>query len=197
MSLILSSYRPGFLFPFLSHSILIFFCTTTGCHWWRKVPRNFQHVVWHHFEETGIDVQHKGHSFTVYRFVFSVSKVHMHSLKQAVVFFDALVAPTYRSSVATGDTKFLHNLQTYLLSRDHSNLKSEFQDGNGKVWLSYSLQSLFLFWWFGESMHVNLSPDVAENRRLNWTATCSGSGSRWACISHCRGLLPCYKIWLI
>ncbi|KAK7312175.1 hypothetical protein VNO77_35847 [Canavalia gladiata] len=25
-----------------------------------------------------------------------------------------------------------HNLRTYLLSRDHLNLKSEFQDGNGK-----------------------------------------------------------------
>jgi isoleucyl-tRNA synthetase len=30
---------------------------------------------------------------------------------------------------------FAQNLQTYLLSRDHSNLKSEFQDGNGKVCL--------------------------------------------------------------
>ncbi|XP_027356621.1 isoleucine--tRNA ligase, cytoplasmic-like [Abrus precatorius] len=35
-------------------------------------------------------------------------------------------------SLYTGEAKFAHNLQTYLLSRDHSNLKSEFQDGNGK-----------------------------------------------------------------
>lgn len=39
------------------------------------------------------------------------------------------------------------NLQTYLLSRYHSNLKSEFQNRNEKVWLGYSLLSLFLFWW--------------------------------------------------
>jgi hypothetical protein len=66
---------------------------------------------------------------------------YMHSSKQA--FFDALSisylwslgASTYCSSVATGDSKFAQNLQTYLLSRDHSNLKSEFQDGNGKVCL--------------------------------------------------------------
>ncbi|XP_058750906.1 isoleucine--tRNA ligase, cytoplasmic-like [Vicia villosa] len=35
-------------------------------------------------------------------------------------------------SLFSGNSKFAHNLQTYLLSRDHSNLKSEFQDGNGK-----------------------------------------------------------------
>lgn len=35
-------------------------------------------------------------------------------------------------SLFSGDSKFAHNLQTYLLSRDHSNLKSEFQEGNGK-----------------------------------------------------------------
>ncbi|KAF7827268.1 isoleucine--tRNA ligase, cytoplasmic [Senna tora] len=32
----------------------------------------------------------------------------------------------------SGEAKFGHNLQTYLLSRDHSNLKSEFQERNGK-----------------------------------------------------------------
>ncbi|KAI4305042.1 hypothetical protein L6164_028432 [Bauhinia variegata] len=36
-------------------------------------------------------------------------------------------------SLFAGDKKFAHNLQTYLLSRDHLNLKSEFQDGNGKI----------------------------------------------------------------
>ncbi|KAL9296210.1 hypothetical protein ACSQ67_022106 [Phaseolus vulgaris] len=35
-------------------------------------------------------------------------------------------------TVITGDAKSAHNLQTYLLSRDHSKLKSEFQDGNRK-----------------------------------------------------------------
>lgn len=33
----------------------------------------------------------------------------------------------------SGNTKFLQGLQIYLLSRDHSNLKSEFQLGNGKI----------------------------------------------------------------
>lgn len=32
-----------------------------------------------------------------------------------------------------GNTKLADGLQTYLLSRDHANLKSEFQHGNGKV----------------------------------------------------------------
>lgn len=53
------------------------------------------------------------------------------------------VLPTYCSSMASGEEKFTDNLQTYLLSRDHSNLKSEFQSGNGKVWLNYNLLSLF------------------------------------------------------
>ncbi|KAL5543283.1 hypothetical protein UlMin_010993 [Ulmus minor] len=33
----------------------------------------------------------------------------------------------------SGNTKFADGLKTYLLSRDHSNLKSEFQRGNGKI----------------------------------------------------------------
>ncbi|KAI4335392.1 hypothetical protein L6164_014038 [Bauhinia variegata] len=36
-------------------------------------------------------------------------------------------------SVFAGDKKFAHNLQTYLLSKDHLNLKSEFLEGNGKI----------------------------------------------------------------
>ncbi|XP_047182832.1 isoleucine--tRNA ligase, cytoplasmic-like [Vigna umbellata] len=35
-------------------------------------------------------------------------------------------------SLFAGDSKSAHNLQTYLLSRDHSKLKSEFQDGYRK-----------------------------------------------------------------
>ncbi|XP_065639216.1 isoleucine--tRNA ligase, cytoplasmic-like [Quercus suber] len=34
-----------------------------------------------------------------------------------------------------GNSKFAQGLETYLLSRDHTNLKSEFQLGNGKVCL--------------------------------------------------------------
>ncbi|KAJ0018057.1 hypothetical protein Pint_11195 [Pistacia integerrima] len=33
----------------------------------------------------------------------------------------------------SGNTKFLQGVQIYLLSRDHSNLKSDFQHGNGKI----------------------------------------------------------------
>lgn len=50
----------------------------------------------------------------------------------------------------------------------------------------------------GENVFIhNSSLDVAEICRLNWRTPCCWSGSRWACISQCRGLLPCYKIWLI
>ncbi|CAH8283048.1 unnamed protein product [Eruca vesicaria subsp. sativa] len=43
---------------------------------------------------------------------------------------DAIVA------LYSGDEKFARGLQAYLLSRDHSNLKSEFQQGNGKITIS-------------------------------------------------------------
>ncbi|KAJ0016821.1 hypothetical protein Pint_11171 [Pistacia integerrima] len=33
----------------------------------------------------------------------------------------------------SGNTEFLQGVQIYLLSRDHSNLKSDFQHGNGKI----------------------------------------------------------------
>ncbi|GFY92834.1 tRNA synthetase class I (I, L, M and V) family protein [Actinidia rufa] len=36
-------------------------------------------------------------------------------------------------SLHGGNTKFANGLQTYLMSRDHHNLKSEFQLGSGKV----------------------------------------------------------------
>ncbi|KAG2239751.1 hypothetical protein Bca52824_091448 [Brassica carinata] len=36
-------------------------------------------------------------------------------------------------ALCSGDEKFARGLQTYLLSRDQSNLKSEFQEGNGKI----------------------------------------------------------------
>ncbi|KAL0890841.1 hypothetical protein Bca101_014824 [Brassica carinata] len=36
-------------------------------------------------------------------------------------------------ALCSGDEKFARGLQTYLLSRDQLNLKSEFQEGNGKI----------------------------------------------------------------
>lgn len=47
------------------------------------------------------------------------------------------------SSMVAGNSKFAQGLETYLLSRDHTNLKSEFQLGNGKVCLC----SVSLFAW--------------------------------------------------
>ena len=46
-------------------------------------------------------------------------------------------------SMVAGNSKFAQGLETYLLSRDHTNLKSEFQLGNGKVCLC----SVSLFVW--------------------------------------------------
>jgi hypothetical protein len=45
-------------------------------------------------------------------------------------------------SMVAGNMKFAQGLQTYLLSRDHSVLKSEFQLGNGKVCLCFLLPML-------------------------------------------------------
>ena len=42
-------------------------------------------------------------------------------------------------SMVAGNSKFAQGLETYLLSRDHTNLKSEFQLGNGKVCLCSEL----------------------------------------------------------
>lgn len=44
-----------------------------------------------------------------------------------------LILSLTSSSMVPGDVKFATGLQTYLLSRDPSNLKSEFQAGDGKV----------------------------------------------------------------
>lgn len=41
------------------------------------------------------------------------------------------------SLMVAGNTEFARALQTYLLSRDHANLKSEFQHGKGKVCLPF------------------------------------------------------------
>lgn len=41
--------------------------------------------------------------------------------------------------MVAGNSKFAQGLETYLLSRDHTNLKSEFQLGNGKVCLCSEL----------------------------------------------------------
>ncbi|MED6179565.1 hypothetical protein PIB30_001857 [Stylosanthes scabra] len=48
--------------------------------------------------------------------------------RPAVMFNSKAILPLFQ-----GNTKYAHNLETYFLSRDNSNLKSEFQIGNGKI----------------------------------------------------------------
>lgn len=55
--------------------------------------------------------------------------------------------------VVAGNTKLAGGLQTYLLSRDLANLKSQFQRGNGKVcvisqtiYASVIVNELCMFW---------------------------------------------------
>lgn len=51
-----------------------------------------------------------------------------------IMLFDSLSEfLTNASNMVSGDVKFASGLQAYLLSRDYSDLKSEFQEGNGKV----------------------------------------------------------------
>lgn len=59
------------------------------------------------------------------------------------LFFFGYLLSIECSSMVAGNSKFAHGLETYLLSRDHTNLKSEFQLGNGKVCLC----SVSLFAW--------------------------------------------------
>ncbi|XP_073262137.1 isoleucine--tRNA ligase, cytoplasmic isoform X1 [Populus alba] len=51
--------------------------------------------------------------------------------RPALVFKSDAILSLY--GVVSGNTKSVHGLETYLLSRDHSNLKSEFQLGDGKI----------------------------------------------------------------
>ncbi|XP_057762341.1 isoleucine--tRNA ligase, cytoplasmic [Arachis stenosperma] len=48
--------------------------------------------------------------------------------RPTVMFNSKAILPLFQ-----GNKKYAHNLETYLLSRDNSNLKSEFQNGNGKI----------------------------------------------------------------
>eukprot|EP00258_Populus_trichocarpa_P045482 XP_024461501.1 isoleucine--tRNA ligase, cytoplasmic [Populus trichocarpa] len=49
----------------------------------------------------------------------------------------ALVLKSDAVSLYGGNSKSAHGLETYLLSRDHSNLKSEFQLGDGKITVDF------------------------------------------------------------
>ncbi|KAG7583039.1 Aminoacyl-tRNA synthetase class Ia [Arabidopsis suecica] len=56
----------------------------------------------------------------------------------------------------SGDVKFATRLQTYLLSRDHSNLKSEFQAGDGKISVSCIEKLPVVTVVLGEHIHLTV-----------------------------------------
>ncbi|XP_020885868.1 isoleucine--tRNA ligase, cytoplasmic [Arabidopsis lyrata subsp. lyrata] len=56
----------------------------------------------------------------------------------------------------SGDVKFATRLQTYLLSRDHSNLKSEFQAGDGKITASCIEKLPVVIVILGEHLHLTV-----------------------------------------
>ncbi|XP_021892255.1 isoleucine--tRNA ligase, cytoplasmic-like [Carica papaya] len=60
----------------------------------------------------------------------AVSKLtfKIYLVRPSLMFESETIAALY-----SGNEKFAQGLQTYLLSRDYSNLKSEFQLGNGKI----------------------------------------------------------------
>ncbi|CAA7012866.1 unnamed protein product [Microthlaspi erraticum] len=67
----------------------------------------------------------------------------------------------------SGDVKFASGLQTYLLSRDHSNLKSEFQDGDGKITVSCIEKLPAVTVVLGEHLHVTVG-DYLLSKGRNW-----------------------------
>ncbi|CAE5968340.1 unnamed protein product [Arabidopsis arenosa] len=56
----------------------------------------------------------------------------------------------------SGDVEFVTRLQTYLLSRDHSNLKSEFQAGDGKISVSCIEKLPVVTVVLGEQLHLTV-----------------------------------------
>lgn len=106
---------------------------------WGEFPWYFWHVLCHHLDKTHTDVQFRCHSYPICRLE------SLYVLFLQWIFFLSplphplpLPLPLWQSfSMVAGNVKFAQGLQTYLLSRDHSILKSEFQLGNGKVCLSF------------------------------------------------------------
>ncbi|KAB5548413.1 hypothetical protein DKX38_011819 [Salix brachista] len=66
--------------------------------------------------------------------------------------------------LVSGNTKSAHGLETYLLSRDHSNLKSEFQLGDGKITVDFieGLPSVNLV--FGEHVFLTVGDSILRSK---------------------------------
>ncbi|KAG7552624.1 Methionyl/Valyl/Leucyl/Isoleucyl-tRNA synthetase anticodon-binding [Arabidopsis thaliana x Arabidopsis arenosa] len=64
----------------------------------------------------------------------------------------------------SGDVKSATGLQTYLLSRDHSNLKSEFQAGDGKITVSCVENLPAVTVVLGEHLHLSVGDDFLSKR---------------------------------
>ncbi|KAG7557311.1 Aminoacyl-tRNA synthetase class Ia anticodon-binding [Arabidopsis suecica] len=64
----------------------------------------------------------------------------------------------------SGDVKSATGLQTYLLSRDHSNLKSEFQAGDGKITVSCVENLPVVTVVLGEHLHLSVGDDFLSKR---------------------------------
>ena len=118
--------------------------------------------------------------------------------------------------MVAGNTKLADGLQTYLLSRDHVKLKSEFQQGNGKVCFTSRANCAVLLFancvcfacrrkiaWVTHSMYLLV---YADNSWLHRKCACCGFGFEEAFVFDCWGLLlsqlqffiiPCLSIIII
>lgn len=65
-----------------------------------------------------------------------------------------------------GNTKFSENLQTYLLSRDHHSLKSEFQANNGKINVSCIIDQPKVELCLGEHVYLTVGDYLSRSNPL-------------------------------
>lgn len=117
------------------------------------------------------------------------------------------------SVMVSGNTKFADGLRTYLLSRDYLNLKSELQNGNGKVGPHFYRNLCFLtpptyiigFGWHRSitmlkwitRTHCVAVTLAADNGRLHWKYSCREFRARRTCVFDSWGLILNHKIWEI
>ncbi|XP_076925325.1 isoleucine--tRNA ligase, cytoplasmic-like [Bidens hawaiensis] len=81
--------------------------------------------------------------------------------RAALVFNEKAILDLY-----TGNTKHAQALQVYLLSRDHSNLKSEFQQGNGKITVSCIENQPAADVVLGKHVHLTVGDYFASTKAL-------------------------------
>ncbi|KAL8189430.1 hypothetical protein R6Q57_028996 [Mikania cordata] len=81
--------------------------------------------------------------------------------RAALVFNDNAIIDLY-----AGNTKYAQALQVYLLSRDHSNLKSEFQQGKGKIKVSCIENQPPVDVVLGQHVHLTVGDYFASTKAL-------------------------------